>query len=168
MTRAGYNKIKAEIDVLRKREDARDRKADRRRPGRRRPQRKRRVPRRPRVAGPAAWPRSTCSKTSWPTPRSWTTPSCRRTRLSFGCTIVVKDLDFGDTEEFTLVGAGEEDYDTGQINIASPLAQGIRRQEGGRQGRGRSARGDEQVRDSGNQIRRGVSSMHRRRDEFGS
>src|SRR5262245_18349694 len=46
-------------------------------------------------------------------------------QVSFGCTIVVKDLDFGDTEEFTLVGAGEEDYDTGRINIASPLAQGF-------------------------------------------
>jgi transcription elongation factor GreA len=46
-------------------------------------------------------------------------------QVSFGCTIVVKDLDFGDTEEFTLVGAGEEDYDTGKINVASPLAQGF-------------------------------------------
>src|SRR6476620_2180074 len=46
-------------------------------------------------------------------------------QVGFGCTIVVKDLDFGDTEEFTLVGAGEEDYDSGKINIASPLAQGF-------------------------------------------
>ena len=46
-------------------------------------------------------------------------------QVSFGCTVVVKDLDFGDKEEFTLVGAGEEDYDTGKINIASPLAQGL-------------------------------------------
>jgi transcription elongation factor GreA len=46
-------------------------------------------------------------------------------QVSFGCTVVVKDLDFGDTEEFTLVGAGEEDYDTGRINVASPLAQGL-------------------------------------------
>jgi transcription elongation factor GreA len=46
-------------------------------------------------------------------------------QVAFGCTIVVKDLDFGDTEEFTLVGAGEEDYDAGRINIASPLAQGF-------------------------------------------
>jgi transcription elongation factor GreA len=46
-------------------------------------------------------------------------------QVSFGCTVVVKDLDFGDTEEFTLVGAGEEDYDNGRINIASPLAQGF-------------------------------------------
>lgn len=46
-------------------------------------------------------------------------------QVAFGCTIVVKDLVFGDTEEFTLVGAGEEDYDTGRINIASPLAQGF-------------------------------------------
>ena len=46
-------------------------------------------------------------------------------QVAFGCTIVVKDLDFGDNEEFTLVGAGEEDYDTGRINVASPLAQGF-------------------------------------------
>ena len=46
-------------------------------------------------------------------------------QVVFGSTIVVKDLDFGDEEEFTLVGAGEEDYDAGRINVASPLAQGF-------------------------------------------
>ncbi len=43
----------------------------------------------------------------------------------FGCRVKVKDLDFGDTEEFILVGAGEEDFDEGKINITSPLAQGL-------------------------------------------
>jgi transcription elongation factor GreA len=46
-------------------------------------------------------------------------------QVTFGCTVVVKDLEFGDTEEYTLVGAGEEDYDAGRINVASPLAQGL-------------------------------------------
>ena len=46
-------------------------------------------------------------------------------QVAFGCTVVVKDLDFGDREEFTLVGAGEEDYDTGKIMVTSPLAQGL-------------------------------------------
>jgi transcription elongation factor GreA len=45
--------------------------------------------------------------------------------VAFGATVVVKDLDFGDREEFTLVGAGEEDYDTGKILVTSPLAQGL-------------------------------------------
>jgi transcription elongation factor GreA len=45
--------------------------------------------------------------------------------VAFGCTVVVKDLDFGDQEEFTLVGAGDEDYDAGKILITSPLAQGL-------------------------------------------
>ncbi len=45
--------------------------------------------------------------------------------VAFGGTVVVKDLDFGDEEVFTLVGAGEEDYDTGKINVTSPLAQGL-------------------------------------------
>lgn len=48
-----------------------------------------------------------------------------RDEVVFGCTVVVKDLDFGDTEEFTLVGAGEENYDTGRILVTSPLAQGL-------------------------------------------
>ena len=45
--------------------------------------------------------------------------------VAFGATVVVKDLDFGGQEEFTLVGAGEEDYDTGKILVTSPLAQGL-------------------------------------------
>ena len=48
-----------------------------------------------------------------------------RDQVAFGGTVVVKDLDFGDQEEFTLVGAGEEDYDTGKILVTSPLAQGL-------------------------------------------
>ena len=43
----------------------------------------------------------------------------------FGATVVVRDLKFGDNEVFVLVGAGEEDYDAGKINVASPLAQGL-------------------------------------------
>jgi transcription elongation factor GreA len=45
--------------------------------------------------------------------------------VAFGCTLVVKDLEFGDREEFTLVGMGEEDYDQGRILVTSPLAQGL-------------------------------------------
>jgi len=43
----------------------------------------------------------------------------------FGCTVVVKDLDFDDEETFILVGAGEENYDEGKILVTSPLAQGL-------------------------------------------
>jgi transcription elongation factor GreA len=46
-------------------------------------------------------------------------------QVVFGVTVKVKDLDFGDTEEFTLVGAGEEDYDAGKILVTSPIAQGL-------------------------------------------
>lgn len=45
--------------------------------------------------------------------------------VAFGATVHVKDLTFDDEEDFTLVGAGEEDYDTGKILITSPLAQGL-------------------------------------------
>jgi transcription elongation factor GreA len=46
-------------------------------------------------------------------------------QVVFGATVKLKDLEFGDTEEFTLVGAGDEDYDAGRINVTSPLAQGL-------------------------------------------
>lgn len=45
--------------------------------------------------------------------------------VAFGATVIVKDLDFGDKESFTLVGAGDENYDEGKILITSPLAQGL-------------------------------------------
>ena len=45
--------------------------------------------------------------------------------VAFGSTVVVKDLDLGDQEQFTLVGAGEEDYAMGKILVTSPLAQGL-------------------------------------------
>lgn len=40
-------------------------------------------------------------------------------------TVKVKDLDYGDEEEFTLVGAGDEDYDTGKILSSSPIGEGL-------------------------------------------
>jgi len=45
--------------------------------------------------------------------------------VGFGCTLAVRDLDTEDEEEFTLVGAGEEDYEAGKILVTSPLAQGL-------------------------------------------
>jgi transcription elongation factor GreA len=48
-----------------------------------------------------------------------------RDEVTFGSTVRVKDLKFDDDEEFTLVGAGEEDYESGRILITSPLAQGL-------------------------------------------
>jgi len=53
------------------------------------------------------------------------TTNLPRDEVVFGATVVVKDLDFGDREVFTLVGAGEEDYDNGRILVTSPLAQGL-------------------------------------------
>jgi transcription elongation factor GreA len=46
-------------------------------------------------------------------------------QIAFGATVVVKDLDVGDEEEFTLVGAGDEDYDLGRYLITSPIGQGL-------------------------------------------
>jgi transcription elongation factor GreA len=48
-----------------------------------------------------------------------------RDQVCFGSTVIVKDVDFGDEEEYTLVGAGDEDYDKGRILITSPLGQGL-------------------------------------------
>lgn len=45
--------------------------------------------------------------------------------VAFGATVKVRDLDFDDEEEFTLVGAGEDDPDEGRIQVTSPLGQGL-------------------------------------------
>ena len=44
---------------------------------------------------------------------------------AFGATVKVRDLDFDDEEEFTLVGTGEDDPDKGRIQVTSPLGQGL-------------------------------------------
>jgi len=48
-----------------------------------------------------------------------------RDQVCFGATVTVKDPDFGDEEVYTLVGAGEEDYDQGRILTTSPLGAGL-------------------------------------------
>jgi transcription elongation factor GreA len=53
------------------------------------------------------------------------TSNVPKDQVAFGATVVVKDLDIDDEEEITLVGAGEEDYDTGKYLITSPIGQGL-------------------------------------------
>lgn len=48
-----------------------------------------------------------------------------RDEVVFGCTVTVEDLDDGMEEEFTFVGAGEEDYKTGKILVTSPIGKGL-------------------------------------------
>ncbi|MDA7980924.1 MAG: transcription elongation factor GreA [Pirellulales bacterium] len=48
-----------------------------------------------------------------------------KSQIAFGATVVLKDLEYDDEETYTLVGAGEEDYDVGKILVTSPLAQGL-------------------------------------------
>lgn len=43
----------------------------------------------------------------------------------FGSKVKVKDLEFGDEEEFILVGPGEEDYNKNKILTSSPIGQGL-------------------------------------------
>jgi len=46
-------------------------------------------------------------------------------QVAFGATIRLRDLDLNEEEQYTLVGAGEENYDEGKILVTSPLAQGL-------------------------------------------
>jgi transcription elongation factor GreA len=46
-------------------------------------------------------------------------------QVALGATVLVRDLDYQDEEEFTLVGAGDEDYDSGKYLITSPVGQGL-------------------------------------------
>ena len=53
------------------------------------------------------------------------TSNVPRDQVGFGATVVVKDIDIDEEEELTLVGAGEEDYDTGKYLVTSPIGQGL-------------------------------------------
>ena len=50
------------------------------------------------------------------------TAALPKDRVAFGARVKLKDLKFGDEEEFTLVGAGDEDYEKGRILTTSPFA----------------------------------------------
>jgi transcription elongation factor GreA len=49
----------------------------------------------------------------------------RRDEVSFGATVHVVDIELSEEEVITLVGAGEEDYDSGRYLITSPIGQGL-------------------------------------------
>lgn len=53
------------------------------------------------------------------------TSNLPKDEVVFGCTVVLMDLDLDEEETITLVGAGEEDYDHGKYLITSPLGQGL-------------------------------------------
>lgn len=53
------------------------------------------------------------------------TSNINKSEVAFGATVVIKDLDLDEEEEITLVGAGEEDYDSGKYLITSPIGQGL-------------------------------------------
>lgn len=46
-------------------------------------------------------------------------------QIVFGSRVKVKDLDYQDEEEYTMVGAGDEDYDTGKILTTSPIGSAL-------------------------------------------
>ena len=48
-------------------------------------------------------------------------------------TVTVKDLDYDDEEEFTMVGAGDEDYDEGRILSTSPIGAALMEKKVGEQ-----------------------------------
>jgi transcription elongation factor GreA len=53
------------------------------------------------------------------------TTNVQKDEVAFGARVKVLDLKYDDEEEFTLVGAGEEDYDSGRINVTSPIGAGL-------------------------------------------
>jgi len=48
-----------------------------------------------------------------------------RSQVAFGASVTVLDVDMDEEEVYILVGAGEEDYDSGKINVSSPVGQAM-------------------------------------------
>ena len=51
--------------------------------------------------------------------------SIPRDSIAFGATVKLRDLEDDSEEEYTLVGAGEEDFAHGKILVTSPFASGL-------------------------------------------
>ena len=51
--------------------------------------------------------------------------SLPKDEVVFGCTVTVEDMAYGDEEEFTFVGEGEADVNSGRILVTSPFGQGL-------------------------------------------
>jgi transcription elongation factor GreA len=51
--------------------------------------------------------------------------SLPKDQVVFGAKVTVKDLDYQDEEAFTMVGAGDEDYDEGKILTTSPIGSAL-------------------------------------------
>lgn len=45
--------------------------------------------------------------------------------VAFGATVTVLDMDLEEEEVYTLVGEGEEDYDTNKIKVTGPVGQSL-------------------------------------------
>lgn len=48
-----------------------------------------------------------------------------KSKVAFGAKVTVFDIDMDEEEVYILVGAGEEDYDVGKINVSSPVGQAL-------------------------------------------
>lgn len=53
------------------------------------------------------------------------TSSLPKDEIGFGSKVRVRDCVYGDEEEFTLVGAGDEDYSQGKILTTSPVGSAL-------------------------------------------
>ncbi len=53
------------------------------------------------------------------------TSNLPKDEVAFSATVKVLDIDIEEEEEITLVGAGEEDYDTGKYLVTSPIGKGL-------------------------------------------
>ncbi|QDT06347.1 Transcription elongation factor GreA [Rubripirellula lacrimiformis] len=123
MTRAGYNKIKAEIERLEKEMNICTEKiAEAREEGDLKENAEYHAQRENQgmIAAKIAQHRDKIARASI-IDRS-TLP---KDEVVFGCTVTVEDVAYGDEEQFTLVGAGEDDVNAGKILVTSPFGRGL-------------------------------------------
>lgn len=52
-------------------------------------------------------------------------------KIAFGSIVKVKDLDYGDVDEYTIVGEGESDPRNGKVGLSTPLANALLGHKGG-------------------------------------
>jgi transcription elongation factor GreA len=120
MTREGYNRIKAEIDRLENEEMPRiaEKIADARAEGDLKENAEYHAQRENQGLMQA---KINALKAKLSRAHIIDTSALPKDQVAFGAKVKLKDLTFGDEEEYMLVGAGDEDYEVGKILSTSPF-----------------------------------------------
>ena len=79
--------------------------------------------------------------------------------VDLGCTVTIRDVEYGDEETYTIVGSTEVDPGNGRISLKSPIGRALMGHPQGRPGRGADPGRDGRVRDRHDRVSIRIAAM---------